>query len=46
MQKSVLMTREAGRVRIDRRLMTGALRGGAYIAAAYVLGCCRLFFGT
>lgn len=46
MQKSVLMTREAGRVRIDRRLMTGALRGGAYIATAYVLGCCRLFFGT
>lgn len=46
MQKSVLMTRGAGRVRIDRRLMTGALRGGAYIAAAYVLGCCRLFFGT
>ncbi len=45
MQKSVLMT-DSSRIRVDRRMAGRVARGAVYIAAAYVLGCCRLFFGT
>lgn len=43
MQTSVQMVRR--RVS-ERELIRGALRGAVYVAAAYLLGGCQLFFGT